>query len=225
MLSSKEWLTSRVWGLTAIEDNTAHAVELLQPLLSRIREMANKNHRGYLLTPLKLWLAVKSLIPSGSVHLPLTGALELKIAPLDPATFHTRKALQGPLGNEIELLRAERGLCDVVHGTKLPMIFSDGSVVPCSVDDTGELVMGKVSETTTLSSILQGPVYQKFIADMTAGKLTHLLCRECLGELRYRDPFRRALYAISSFNILAWGRGVTGSARAMIKKVLIRIFQ
>lgn len=63
-------------------------------------------------------------------------------------------------------------------------ILCDGSVVPCCLDNDGEIILGNVFETP-LVKILDSPLARQIYDGFSQGKAVHPLCKKCTYRLRF----------------------------------------
>lgn len=76
----------------------------------------------------------------------------------------------------------DRGYC---HGAIDQIaILSDGTVVPCCLDQNGEIAFGNLHEQP-LAEILSSPHYRRMCYGIRQRQLTESLCRKCTFRLRF----------------------------------------
>lgn len=198
MAGKDQWISSQLWKLPAVMENTRNIRERLPILLEAVESIARRYDLPCLLTMDAVERAIQGLQIFDSRHLGMVRNVVLNIVSLNPQSFNTRKMLEGEAGKTIKLVPRTRGSCPVlVEG---PMILANGSLIPCCVDGLEELVVGRVDAAHSICSILEGDAYRRLIDGFRRREIVHPVCQECRGELVYRDPVMRLRHSFASIN-------------------------
>jgi len=188
MFCKKDWISSELWDLPAIKEDTKNAVTLLKPFIEAMGKIAKKNNIKCYLSSKQAGRSIRALSTLKYRLFRIMDNVYLNITSLNPQIFNTRDKLKGPLGNKIKLIRKTRGVCQFLNA---PMVLSNGSFIPCCIDGLEELVMGRVEHEKSLLSIIEGEKYQNLIQGFKNRNIINPLCQECLGILEYKDRLLR----------------------------------
>ncbi len=116
----------------------------------------------------------------------MTQGVYLMIDPLEP--FHFEMALeQRPEFFDKYDFKSGKGLeCPGIS----PLLWADGTVTPCCYAhraDRPEMLLGVVSEETTLRDMMTSPEYRRICKDVKEGRLPYRECATCLGTYEPKD--------------------------------------
>jgi len=198
MFCKEEWISAQLWDFAALKENTKNAVVLLQPFIDEMRKIAVKNRIKCFLNKQAIRAAIRSLDIFNAKLLKIMDGTYLNMVALNPQLYNTRSKLSGPLGNQIKLVKKAKGDC---YNSRVPMILSDGSFIPCCQDVLSELIMGKVDSRTRIVFIINGIGYRNLIKGFKEKRLINPVCRECLGHLEYKNKLLQFRYLIASFDL------------------------
>jgi uncharacterized Fe-S cluster-containing radical SAM superfamily protein len=215
MFCKERWISSELWDLPKIKNNTKNAPALLQPLIDELGRISEKNSVKSHLSKNALAFALRSLDILKYRNIKIMQNVSLNIVSLNPQLYNTRIRLGGPLGERIKLVARKKGSCPFLGS---PMILSNGSFVPCCIDGLEELLMGKIDSQTSLASIISNDKYQSLINGFKRSNIVNPTCQECRGRLIYKDPLLQRRYLISSFNLYELAANLMQESKQLLWK-------
>lgn len=174
------WIESALWDLPAIKYDTVNSRTLLTRFFRDIEFILARNGIKCNVNIDLVFQTVEKLSIFNPVNLCILNNVTLNIVPLNSQLFNTRFALAGKYSQEYKLVRKQHGKCQHLCD---PMILSDGSFIPCCLDGLEELVMGKVTNETSIMDILNSDRYQGLVAGFRANNVIYSVCQECMGTL------------------------------------------
>ena len=216
MFCKEELISSQLWDFAALKENTKNAVVLLQPFIDEMRKIAGKNRIKCFLNKQAIRAAIRSLDIFNARLLKIMDGVYLNMISLNPQLYNTRSKLSGPLGSRIKLVKKTRGGC---CNSRVPMILSDGSFIPCCQDVLSELIMGKIDSKTRIVSVINGAGYQNLIKGFRKKRVINPVCQECLGHLEYKNKFLQFRYLITSFDLYGRILAIAYAGKQLVRKI------
>ncbi len=216
MFCKEELISSQLWDFPALKKNTKNAAILLQPFIDEMNNIAKKNKIKCYLSKRAINDSIRFLNIFNGRLLRIMDNAYLNLISLNPQLYNTRSKLSGPLGNRIKLMKKTTGRC---YNSRVPMILSDGSFIPCCHDAFSELIMGRIDSKTRLTSIINGEQYQRFIKGFKKKRVVRSVCQECLGNLEYKDRFLQYRYLITTFDLYGRILAMIYACRQLARKI------
>ncbi len=198
LVSKKKWISTQLWDLPEIKKDTENIGIFLEYFTDEINQIARKHNARCCLNKKEFISRLRAVNILSSSAMQLFKNVYLTIWPLNPQLYNTRRALQGPLGEKIRLLKTNKGHCPSLQA---PMVLCDGSFIPCCRDGLEEVILGKIDSEHSLLSVLKSNTYRHFIQEFERGNIIHPVCQECMGKLVYRNPLSQMKYLMSSWDM------------------------
>lgn len=217
LFSKDEWISSELWDLEAIKENTRNVTALLRPFIGEMNRIAGKNNIKCHLNQRAVNRAIRALNIYRNRLLKVMDNVYLSVIALNPQLYNTRKKLSGPLGNRIKLVKKKRSASCSNLG--VPIIQSNGNFIPCCADVLEELVMGRVDSKTPLLSIIKGEKYQDLINGFKDNNIIHPICQECKGVFEYKDRFLQVRHLIRTIDPYGGILSLTYASKKLLKRV------
>lgn len=194
LFSKKNWISTELWDLDGIREDTDNWEQLLQGFVRDMHEIACRRKVMLNLTLKNISKLLKKMDVFRSQNIMIMKNVSISLVPLNPQLFNTREKLCGEHGEKIKLVNRSRGSCSYLGR---PMILSNGAFVPCAIEGLNELIVGRVDEVTSICDIVKGEKYQALIRGFNNRSIIHPVCKECRGTLRFRGAQRRFSYMLN----------------------------
>jgi glycosyltransferase involved in cell wall biosynthesis len=193
LFSPKEWISNEVWKIPAIIKDTENATRNFSYFSDLLSSIAKKNGAEFLLKEehFDSELSRMTGLNYQPQNIPVVDNINLRLVPLHPPSPFSEimKQMKGESMKDFSRLKVAEGICRYI---KIPSISVDGQVTPCCQaayfleDELKDLVIGKVSRASSLSTIFNSSKYKAMIDGFRLNIVINQLCQECMGEYVYR---------------------------------------
>lgn len=185
MFTKQEWMTTRLWHLTGIEQDTKNRVPLIKAFIRDLEDVGKRCGKPLNLTleeVLDGYQAINDIHGYPYTIPDIFENVSLIVTPLRPQEFRAMNILTPDTVAKFQFHTRKEYDCL----TYTPIISIDGEVFPCCktpFDPTmyDQFAMGRITKETSLQDILRGKKFTRFLRDIEHGRLTYPVCRECRG--------------------------------------------